>query len=43
MGQRAQAVVRASFDLATMVQGFERQFQALVEGLSAQPAVVARA
>jgi hypothetical protein len=26
-----------------MVQGFERQFQALVEGLSAQPAVVARA
>jgi glycosyltransferase involved in cell wall biosynthesis len=43
MGQRAQAVVRASFDLATMVQGFERQFQALAEGLSAQPAVVARA
>lgn len=43
MGRHAQADVRASFDLATMVQGFERQFQALAEGLPPQPVMTARA
>lgn len=43
MGRNAQADVRASFDLATMVQGFERQFQALAEGLPPQPVMTARA
>jgi glycosyltransferase involved in cell wall biosynthesis len=43
MGLHAQADVRASFDVATMVQGFERQFQALVEGVPSQPVMAARA
>lgn len=42
MGRRAQADVRASFDLATMVRGFERQFQRLVESLPPHPVVTAR-
>lgn len=32
MGQRAQATVRASFDLPVMVRAYERQLQSLVEG-----------
>lgn len=32
MGRRAQATVRASFDLPTMVRAFEHQFRWLVEG-----------
>ena len=32
MGRRAQATVRASFDLPVMVRAYERQFQSLVEG-----------
>lgn len=43
MGRHAQADVRSSFDLATMVQAFERQFQALVDGPPSQDVEVARA
>lgn len=43
MGRRAQADVRARFDVASMVWGFEREFAALAAGLPAQPVVAVRA
>ena len=43
MGGQAQRDVRSSFDIASMVRGFEHQFQALVAGSAAQPVMQARA
>ena len=43
MGRRAQAEVRARFDAATMVRGFEREFAALAARPPVQPVAAVRA